>query len=165
MSYPRVRELLAYSGIGFQSESKMFSFKSRKVQQDLQQFLLRVINQNSRARAMVPDNRRIESRTHVSLGVWIIPVVADSPDVDAAFTAITEDFSTAGCAVMTNQPLAAEEVLICLPSESSSRLVRATVCSCKGLGCGWVLYNLKAVELLDEDKYSELRQLDESPVA
>jgi hypothetical protein len=142
----------------------MFSFGSRKAQQDLQQFLLRVINRNGSDRAKVCENQRLESRSSLNLGIWIVPLVGGSPDADAAITAVTRDFSSGGVAVMTTGLLSTEEVLHCLPSDATPRLVRAKVCSRKDLGCGWTLYNLKAVELLDENRYPELLQLDETLV-
>jgi hypothetical protein len=139
----------------------MFSFRSRKAQQDLQQFLLRVINRNGLAPAKALENNRHESRVNLKLGMWVIPLSDGFADIDSAFTALTVDFSSAGVSIVTNQAFSAEEVLLRMPADSSPRLVRATVCNRSSLGCGWEGYNLKAVELIEVDKYVECFQLDE----
>ena len=142
----------------------MFSFGSRKAQQDVERFLLRVINRSATDRAKVCENRRLESRNSVNYGTWIVPLVSRFPRRDAAIAAITRDVSSSGVAVMTRGLLSAEEVLLSLPSDPTPRLVRAKVCSRDDLGCGWILYNLKVVELLHENRYPELLHLDEALV-
>jgi hypothetical protein len=134
----------------------MFSFKTRKDQEDLKQFVLRFINQNTAGRSVVCENRRYESRVNLSLGVRVVPLRDGSPDVDAAFSAVTKDLSTAGIAIMTDRTSLPEEVLLQLPSEPSPRFIRAQVNSCAELGCGWMAYILVAAELLDEDAYSDI---------
>ena len=64
----------------------MFSFRSRKAQQDLQQFLLRVINRNGLAPAKALENNRHESRVNLKLGMWVIPLSDGFADIDSAFT-------------------------------------------------------------------------------
>jgi hypothetical protein len=142
----------------------MFSFGSRKAKQDLEKFLLRVINRKALGGAKVCENRRLESRNCLNFGTWITPLAGGSPDADAAIAAVTRDVSSGGVAAMTRGQLSSEEVLFCVPSDTTPRLVRAEVCDRDDLGCGWTLYNLKAVELLDENRYPELLQLDEALV-
>jgi hypothetical protein len=122
----------------------MFSFSSRKPKLQLQPFMLRLINRCGASRAMICEDNRLETRTNINLGVLMIPMCGECPEVDAAFTVVTRDISSTGLAVMTDRPLSAEEVLIRLPGDAGMRLVRATVRNCQHLGCGWIVYNLGA---------------------
>jgi hypothetical protein len=139
----------------------MFCFSSRKPKLELQPFMLRLINRCGAGRATVCEDRRLETRTKINLGVLLIPMCGECPEVDAAFTVVTKDISSTGLAVMTDRPLSAEEVLIRLPGDAGMRLVRATVRNCQQLGCGWIVYNFSVVELLDEKKFPDILRFDE----
>ena len=139
----------------------MFCFSSRKPKLELQPFMLRLINRCGAGRAMACEDNRLETRTNINLGVLMIPMCGECPELDAAFTVVTRDISSIGLAVMIDRPLSAEEVLIRLPGDSGMRLVRATVRNCQQLGCGWIVYNLNVAELLDEKKFPDILQFEE----
>jgi hypothetical protein len=130
----------------------MFSFKSHRHQQEAQQFLLRLINdRNSAAAAKILQDQRGEGRAHLGVGIWVIPWTDDGPDVDGAFTALANDISSRGVGLIATRPIAHEEVLLRLSTDSETRFVRTKIRYCTSLGCGWLLFGMEVVELLEPD--------------
>jgi hypothetical protein len=142
----------------------VFSFTSRNDQHEARWFLLRFVNERSYAGGGTPEDRRFETRTNLNVVVWIVPCDGDCPDMAQAFTAVTKDFGSAGIGVIANQPIAARQVLLRLPSEPEARFVRANVSSCSPMEAGWFLFGMEATELIDPQQYPQLEQLDEAVV-
>jgi hypothetical protein len=100
--------------------------------------------------------RRLEGRTDFSIGIVVVPLHDDSPDISKAFSAITKDISTTGIGVIANHSILTPEVVICLSGKSERRLLRALVRYRKELGLGWVRFGMEVTDVLDKNEYPQL---------
>lgn len=137
----------------------MSFFKTRRRKNvEAQQFLMRLLNVRSLASLNVYTDDRGEPRTNFCIGIWVVPLIDEHPEVSAAFAAITKDFSSTGIGVVTNRSITEATVMLCLPSAGRSKFVRSHVRNCRSLGVGWFHYGMEAIELIDPANYAELSE-------
>jgi hypothetical protein len=99
---------------------------------------------------------RLEKRNHSNIGIVVVPIYNDSPDISVAFSAIAKDVSTIGIGVIANRSISTPEVVICLSDKPRVRLFRGLVHHRKELRQGWVRFGVKVTEVLDKSEYSQL---------
>ena len=133
----------------------MFFLQARARQREAQRVLVRFLNETNLEAAKVTEDRRSESRTDVSVGIWVFPLRGKTPAVDDAFPAVTKDASTSGLALIVNESISADDVLLHLPTDSEPQLLRAKVCGCRPIGAGFHLLATEIVELLTAREYPE----------
>jgi hypothetical protein len=104
----------------------------------------------------IKQKGRTEKRNRSSIGIVVVPIHNDSPDISVAFSAIAKDVSTTGIGVIASCSISTPEVVICLSDKSQVRLFRGLIHHSKELGQGWVRFGVKVTEVLDNSKYPEL---------
>lgn len=136
-------------------------FQRRKKSREVQQFLLRFANERQSGANKVIDDQRRETRsdTNLSVGVWVVPLVDELPDYDAAFTAVTKNFSWNGVGIICNQPTPADELLIGIPTEPRMTYLRGRVRACTPLGVGYFLLGTQGDEIVSPADYPHLDQI------
>ena len=102
------------------------------------------------------QERRLEGRTDSIIGIVVVPIHDDFPDISKAFSAITRDVSTTGISVIANRSILTPEVVICLSGKSEARLLRGLVRYRKELGLGWVRFGMEVTDVLDKSEYPQL---------
>lgn len=125
---------------------------------------MRLLNVRSLSSLNVYTDDRGEPRSNFCIGIWVVPMNDEHPDVSAAFTAVTKDFSSTGIGVVTNCSITTQTVMLCLPSAGEGRFVQGHVRNCRPLGAGWFHYGIEAVELIDPAEYAELSQFAKMPL-
>jgi hypothetical protein len=134
----------------------MFFPKSPAGKPDAQQSLGRSANQKSPGKATSHPERRLEGRADLNVGVLVVPIRGDSPDISQAFTAITKDLSATGVGVIANRSISTSEVILCLSGKSEPQLLRALVRYRKELGLGWVRFGMEITDTLDKSEYPQV---------
>jgi hypothetical protein len=126
-------------------------------QSDAQQVLAALSHRGTAARVGRLDGRHSEGRADLSMGVLIVPLNDESPDIAKAFTAMTKDVSTTGIGVVANRSIPTSEALLRLSGNSETRLLRTTVRNRKDLGEGWVRFDMEVTGVLDKSEYPQLK--------
>lgn len=103
------------------------------------------------------DDRHTDGRADLSVGVLIVPLNDESPDIARAFTALTKDVSSTGIGVIANRAVPTSEALLRLSGSSETRLLRTTVRNRKDLGDGWVRFDMEVTGVLDKSEYPQLK--------
>jgi hypothetical protein len=98
-----------------------------------------------------------EKRSVLSVGILVVPLNDESPDIDKAFTAITKDVSSTGIGLVANRSIATSEALLRLSGDAETRLLRTTVRQRKDLGQGWVRFDMEVTGVLDKSEYPQLK--------
>ena len=124
---------------------------------DAQQLLASLIAQSGDGRIGRLDGRHADGRTDLSIGVLVVPLSDECPDLSKAFTALTKDVSPTGIGVITNRSIPTAEALLRLSGNSETRLLRTTVRRRKNIGQGWVRFDMEVTGLLDKSEYPQLK--------
>ena len=121
---------------------------------------MRFLNSRNIEAAKISEERRRESRTDLCVGLWVFPLSANEPNIDAAVPAVTKDLSSTGVALVVNQAITNKEVLLYLAVEGDPRLLRAKVRDCRPIGAGYNLVAVEVLELLAMHEYPQLGDFD-----
>ena len=124
---------------------------------DAQQLLASLIAQGGDGRIGRLDGRHADGRADLSIGVLVVPLSDECPDLSKAFTALTKDVSPTGIGVITNRSIPTAEALLRLSGNSETRLLRTTVRRRKNIGQGWVRFDMEVTGLLDKSEYPQLK--------
>jgi hypothetical protein len=103
-------------------------------------------------------NEPQEERALLSIGILVVPLNDESPDIDMAFTAMSKDVSSTGIGLVANRSLSTSEALLRLSGDAETRLLRTTVRHRKDLGQGWVRFDMEVTGVLDKSEYPQLKQ-------
>jgi hypothetical protein len=136
----------------------MFFSEFRTKKPPVQPAVGRSANLKSPARATSNPERRVEGRADLNVGILVVPIRGDSPDISQAFAAITKDLSATGAGVIANRFISTPEVLLCLSGKSETKLLRALVRYRKELGSGWVRFGMEITDTLDKSEYPQIGQ-------
>jgi hypothetical protein len=126
-------------------------------QSDAQQLLATLAGQNGQGRVGRFDERHVERRADLHVGVLVVPLNDESPDIAKAFTAMTKDVGPTGIGVVANRSIPTSEALLRLSGDSETRLLRTTVRNRKDLGQGWVRFDMEVTGVLDKSEYPQLK--------
>jgi hypothetical protein len=120
---------------------------------DAQQVLATLTHQGEGGKPAQPR----EKRAALSVGILVVPLNDDSPDIDKAFTAISKDVSSTAIGLVANRSLPNSEALLRLSGDAETRLLRTTVRHRKDLGQGWVRFDMEVTGVLDKSEYPQLK--------
>jgi hypothetical protein len=125
---------------------------------EAQQLLAALTSSGVRGRVERVDERHSPKRASLSVGVLVVPLNDESPDISEAFTALTKDVTSTGIGVVSNRSIPTSEALLRLSGDSETRLLRTTVRNRKDLGQGWVRFDMEVTSVLDKSEYPQLKQ-------
>lgn len=135
----------------------MQTLSSTTRQADAQHVLAALANQSNGRRLGRVDNRHSDGRADLSMGVLVVPLSDESPDIGNSFTALTKDVGPTGIGVVTNRTIRTSEALLRLSGNSETRLLRTTVRNRKELGEGWVRFDMEVTDVIDKSEYPQLK--------
>jgi hypothetical protein len=135
----------------------MQTSSSASRQSDAQHLLASLANQSPGGRVGRVDTRHSDGRSDLSMGVLIVPLSDESPDIGNSFTALTKDVSSTGIGVIANRAIPTSEALLRLSGTSETRLLRTTIRNRKELGEGWVRFDMEVTSVLDKSEYPQLK--------
>ncbi len=125
---------------------------------DARQLLAALSDPNSQGKLRRIDLHGSQPRAALSVGVLVVPLTDESPDIARAFTALTKDVSATGIGVVANRSVPTSEALLRLSGSSETRLLRTTICNRKELGQGWVRFDMEVTGVVDKSEYPQLKQ-------
>ena len=134
----------------------MFSTPATK-QNDAQGVLAALTAQGKSGRLGRVDGRHSDGRSDLSLGVLVVPLTDECPDISRAFTAMTKDVGATDIGVVANRAIQTSEALLRLSGDSETRLLRTTIRNRKELGQGWVRFDMEVTGVLDKSEYPQLK--------
>jgi hypothetical protein len=126
-------------------------------QSDVRQLMAALTGQNGRGQIGRLDDRHWQGRADLSIGVLVVPLNDESPDIAKAFTALTKDVSSTDIGVIANRSIPTAEALLRLSGNSETRLLRTTVRNRKELGQGWARFDMEVTGVLDKSEYPQLK--------
>jgi hypothetical protein len=127
-------------------------------QPDAQQLLTALGNQGGRERVGRFEPGHCDPRADLSMGILVVPLNDESPDIAKAFTALTKDVSATGIGMVANRSIPTAEALLRLSGNSETRLLRSTVRNRRELGQGWVRFDMEVTGVVDKSEYPQLKQ-------
>jgi hypothetical protein len=131
--------------------------KPTEKQSNARQLLASLTNQNAGGKIGRFDTRHSDGRTELNVGVLVVPLNDECPDIGKAFTALTKDVSTTGIGLISDRSIPTAEALLRLSGTSETRLLRTMVRTRKNLGQGWVRFDMEVTEVLDKSEYPQLK--------
>ena len=132
---------------------------SRKREQEVQSFVLKVVNNNCSELEALIEGPRLEGRVRLSIVVLVIPVEKDRPVVERTFAAVSKEFSTSGLALIVDSPRATEESIIGFRWEREMRFVRAEARHLNPMGAGFYQLGLQMIRMVTPGEYPELESV------
>jgi len=135
----------------------MLVSKPAAEQSDAQQFLAALMRQGRGGRLGRVDEPHSERRADLSIGVLVVPLNDECPDIATAFSALTKDVSSTGIGLVANRSIPTAEALLRLSGNSETRLLRTTVRNRKELGQGWARFDMEVTGVLDKSEYPQLK--------
>jgi hypothetical protein len=135
----------------------VYSTPSASKQSDARQVLASLSMQNGTGRIGRVDGRHSDVRSDLSLGVLIVPLTDECPDIAKAFTAITKDVGATDIGVVANRSIPTAEALLRLSGSTETRLLRTTIRNRKELGQGWTRFDMEVTSVLDKSEYPQLK--------
>ena len=99
------------------------------------------------------------------MGICLVPINKEGPDLTEAFTGVTLDVSLGGLGVVTHNCLNAEKALLCFVRESHLTILQVARRSQRDVGAGWFRIGLEVTDVIPPDSYSEVRKFVEPIVS
>lgn len=106
----------------------MFFAKKRKKQFEVHGFIRRLVDHSTSGVQCQDEEVRKEKRINRTLPVLIVPFDGEEPDVSSAVFAVTKDLSSEGVAILSQQPVESDELIVGFWSDSRCEFVRGNVC-------------------------------------
>jgi hypothetical protein len=131
--------------------------KTTAAKSDAQQVLASLTTLGKDRKLGRVDGRHSDGRADLSLGVLVVPLADECPDIAKAFTAMTKDVSSTGIGVVSNRAIPTSEALLRLSGNSETRLLRTTIRNRKDLGEGWIRFDMEVTGVLDRSEYPQLK--------
>ena len=128
----------------------------RRKQQEVQRFLLKVVNNHCAELEALAGGPRGEKRVRLTMVVLVIPVVHDRPVLHRMFAAVTKEFSTTGVSLVINEPRALDDVILGFRWESDMKFVRAKAVHLDPMGAGFYHLGLQTNEVVIVGDYPVL---------
>jgi hypothetical protein len=132
---------------------------SRSKEQEVQRFVLRVVNNNCEDLENLIDGPRLEGRVRLSIVVLVIPVEKNRPVIERTFAAVTKEFSSTGVALVVDSPRAPEKAILGFRWEGAMRFVRAEARHLNPMGVGFYQLGLQLIRMVRPSQYPELESL------
>jgi hypothetical protein len=123
----------------------------------VQNFVLKIINNNCPELKALIDGPRRDKRVNLSLVVLVVPLENGELQVDNAFYAVTREFSSNGVGIILSQQQALDEVILGFRLESEMTFVHATAKHLNAMGNGFYHLGLEMTEIAPISKYPALQ--------
>jgi hypothetical protein len=136
-----------------------FFTKTRDKSNEVQSFMLKMVNNNCPDVQGLMDGPRLESRVNLSVVVAVIPVEDGRPLVDKRFNAVTKELTTRGLSVVLSECRAADDVIVGFHWERSMKFLLAQARHLSPMGGGFWQLGLRLKEVVHPDDFPELADI------
>jgi len=135
----------------------VFLLQNRKKILSVQNFVLKIINNNCPELKALIEGPRLDKRVNLSLVVLVVPLEDRKLQVDNAFYAVTRELSANGVGIILSQQRALDEVVLGFRLQSEMTFVLATAKHLNAMGNGFYHLGLEMMEIVPSSKYPELQ--------
>ena len=129
----------------------------RRKQQQVQAFIHHLVNNNCPELKALIEGPRLDRRVNLTIVVLVIPIKGGRPLASEAFTAVTKEFSSTGLAIVLNEPMGMDDVVIGFRWETDMTFVHGKAKHLNPLGGGFHQLGLRLVEMVRPAEYPELK--------
>ena len=137
-------------------EIEVLFFQGRNKLLGVQNFVLKVINNNCPELKSFLEGPRRDKRVNLTLVVLVVPLVDGKLRVGDAFNAVTQEFSTSGVGIVLDRQQALDEVILGFRLEDDVSYVRAAAKHLSPMGNGFYHLGLELKEVIPKSKHPEL---------
>ena len=135
----------------------MLFLQSRKKTLEVQNLILKVINNNCPELKALLEGPRRDKRVNLSLVVLVVPLEEGELQIGKTFYAITRDLSVTGVGIIMAQQRALDEVVLGFRLQNEIAFVHATAKHLRAMGSGFYQLGLEITEIVPNSKYPELQ--------
>ena len=135
----------------------VFLLQNRKKTLGVQNFVLKIVNNNCPELKALMEGPRNDKRVNLSLVVLVVPLEDGKLQVGDAFYAVTREFSSNGVGIILSRQLALDEVVLGFRVESEMTFVHATAKHLNSMGYGFYYLGLEMTEIAPPSKYPALQ--------
>jgi hypothetical protein len=132
---------------------------SRNKQLGVQQFVLKLLNNNCPEMKALYEGPRRENRINLTLAVLVAPLEKGKVQAENIFYTVTKDFSVNGVGIVMNEQRSLDEVILGLHITGEITLVRARAKHMSPMGGGFFQLGLELTEMACISDYPQLKQL------
>jgi hypothetical protein len=132
----------------------------RREEEEARSFLHRLLNERCFGDKVAVQDKRLESRSDLVQGVWIVPLVDGAPALDRIQSALTKDISGAGLCVAVGFPLRCQDALVVFPYRMENVFLRCEVLHTTPIGAGFSGVGMRVVERVPNTELLDLDSLD-----
>jgi len=138
----------------------VFFLQTRKKMVGVQNFVLKLINNNCPELKALIEGPRLEKRVNLSIAVLVVPLVNEKLQICEAFNAVTRELSITGVGIILDQQRTLEEVILGFRLEGDMTFLRATAKHISPIGGGFYHLGLEMIEVVYLSDYPKLEKLN-----
>jgi hypothetical protein len=138
-------------------EIEVVFYQTRKKLLGVQNFILKVINNNCPELKACIEGPRKDKRVNLSLVVLVVPLEDGQLQIGNAFHAVTKEFSITGVGILLNRQYPLDEVILGFRFESNMTFIRARAKHLSPMSNGFYHLGLELTEVVPSSKYPELQ--------
>jgi hypothetical protein len=132
-------------------------YQARKKLLGVQNFVLKVINNNCpELKAQIEGPRR-DKRVNLTVAVLVLPLVDGKIQVGEAFRAVTQELSVIGVGIVLDREIELNEVILGFLIEGDITFIHATAKHISPMEGGFYHLGLEMSEIIPADEYPELK--------
>jgi hypothetical protein len=138
-------------------EIEVVFMQARKKLLGVQNFVLKVVNNNCPELKALIEGPRRDKRINLTLVVLVVPLEDGKLKVGDAFSAVTRELSVTGVGIILDRQRALDEVILGFRLEGNMCYVHARAKHLSPMGSGFYLLGLEMTEVVPSSKYLELK--------
>ena len=129
---------------------------SRKKILAVQNFILKIINNNCAELKAYLEGPRRDSRVNLTLVVLVVPLENGKLQVNDAFYTVTKEFSSTGVGIVLDKQRALHEAILAFSCENDMTYLHAKAKHLSPLGADFYHLGLEMTEIVPNSQYPQL---------
>ncbi|MGD0516516.1 MAG: hypothetical protein ABSA26_03190 [Thermoguttaceae bacterium] len=134
-------------------------FQDRKKTREVQNFVLKVVNNNCPELKALFEGPRRDKRANLTLVVLVVPLEDGKLQANDAFFAITQELSITGVGIILDRQRSLDEVILGFRLGADLTYVRAAAKHLSPMGGGFFHLGLEMTEIVHQGDYPQLEKL------
>lgn len=132
-------------------------FQARKNLLGVQNFVLKVVNNNCPELKGIFEGPRRDKRVNLTIPILVVPMENGQLQVGKAFNAVTQELSVNGVGIVLDGAMALDEVLLGFRMKTEITFVEAVAKHISPMGGGFFHLGLEMNEVIPTSKYPGLQ--------
>ncbi len=125
----------------------------------VQGFIHNLVNNNCPELIAMIEGPRLDRRVNLTIVVLIIPIKGGRPQPSEAFNVVTKEFSNTGLAIVLDEPIALDDVVIGFRREADMTFARGKAKHLNPLGGGFHQLGFRLTEMVHVGDHPELKSV------